>query len=393
MGRRSHVNNYYTPGIYHITVTLADRRTQVMGTIVGSLDKPDGDVEAPHVELSAVGRMVEQELTTSIHAHYRMVEVQDYVVMPDHLHFIVMVRSRIVSASGRLTHLGQVIAGFKKGCNRRYWEIMGMQAGDGRLGEPADADASAASRFVVCPQRKRVPSSGSSGRPPLFSNGYVDVMPLREGQLEQQRAYIRNNPRYRLLRMANRDRMQARRGYINTLLTFPALWGYLRRECKGNTFDEGKQAMLQQRLIEERMMVGCDSYGDRQLLERRLLPVVCHGKDSKLFSKQKARCLAAARDGAVLVSARIANGEQTIIDEAIAEGYAVVIVMDNGIPEIFHPSEQKEELCAAGRMLMVTPWHYHYRPADETISVAECKTMNCVAQALCRKRDDWWKGG
>ena len=25
------------------------------------------------------------------------------------------------------------------------------------------------------------------------------------------------------------------------------------------------------------------------------------------------------------------------------------------------------------------------------ISVAECKTMNCIAQALCRKRDDWWK--
>ena len=25
-----------------------------------------------------------------------------------------------------MTHLGQIIAGFKKGCNHRYWEIIGQ---------------------------------------------------------------------------------------------------------------------------------------------------------------------------------------------------------------------------------------------------------------------------
>ena len=67
--------------------------------------------------------MVERELTTSITEHYPMVEVQDYVVMPDHLHCIVVVHRDIISRNGVATHLGQVITGFKKGCNRRFWEM------------------------------------------------------------------------------------------------------------------------------------------------------------------------------------------------------------------------------------------------------------------------------
>ena len=31
-----------------------------------------------------------------------------------------------------MTHLGQIIAGFKKGCNHRYWEIIGKLLDKGR---------------------------------------------------------------------------------------------------------------------------------------------------------------------------------------------------------------------------------------------------------------------
>jgi hypothetical protein len=34
---------------------------------------------------------------------------------------------------------------------------------------------------------------------------------------------------------------------------------------------------------------------------------------------------------------------------------------------------------------------YYYRKADEGITVVECKTMNCITQAVCRLRDEWWK--
>ena len=126
-------------------------------------------------------------------------------------------------------------------------------------------------------------------------------------------------------------------------------------------------------------------------MQRRLLPVVCHRKDKQRFAEQKARCLSEAQNGAVLVSARIAKGEQEIVDEAISAGHPVVLVADNGFPDRYHPSAAQLDLCAAGRLLLVTPWRYRYRPKGEAITVPECKAMNCLSQALCRTKDGWWK--
>lgn len=125
MKRRSAIHNYFRPGYYHVTISLAPGSGPLLGRIAGRADRPDGDAEAPHVELSAIGRMVEQELTKSITRHYDMIEVQEYVIMPEHLHFLLAVRRNIVSKNGRPTHLGQVMAGFKYGCNRRYWALTG----------------------------------------------------------------------------------------------------------------------------------------------------------------------------------------------------------------------------------------------------------------------------
>ena len=400
-------------------MTVSDRRQQPLGRIVGDLSKPDGDPNAPHVELSEIGKMVEYELLHSITAHYPMVEVQDYVIMPDHVHCIMVVKHDIISKNGKPTHLGQVISGFKKGCTRRYREITGIAAAGQQSqqsqqtqqrGNPAAATAAPAAPAAAaatapaaaaggCDLRPagrpqayvKLPSRLTTGLPQLFSDGYVDVMPLREGQLETQRAYIRNNPRYRLLRSLNKNSLRPLRGGIDTALRLSALKGYLKRECGASLFDEEIWATLAPRLLQHTAFVDCDSYGNRQLLERRLLPVVCHRKDLRYFAQQKEACLTAARDGAVLVSARISPGEQDIINAVMAEGFPVINIEDNGMPELYHPSEQRMALCVDDKLLIVTPWVYLYRAAEEGITVAECKAMNCVAQALCRQKDDWWK--
>ena len=126
MKRRSPGNNYRDPGFYHITINVNDRKKQSLGRIIGDLQCPDGHPNAPRVELTAIGKMVEHELLHSITRHYSVIEIQDYVVMPEHMHFIVNVKNSLISKNGRQTHLGQVIAGFKEGCNRRYWEIIGQ---------------------------------------------------------------------------------------------------------------------------------------------------------------------------------------------------------------------------------------------------------------------------
>ena len=392
MGKRCQKKNYRLPGAYHITINVAERQWHPLGQVVGNLDQPDGDANAPRVELTAIGKMVEEELTKSITTHYPMIEVQDYVVMPEHLHFILVVHNSIISRNGRETHLGQVIAGFKKGCNRRYWEMTGMTA-NGQQDKPADARAESTSplRDAVHPHGFKVPSSGTTNRPPLFAYGYVDVMPLQPGQLETQRHYIHNNPRSRLMRTSNRNLQSPQRGDIGTALKLPALKGYLQRECGTPLFDEDKWENIQNRLLTNDGMVTCDSYGNRQLLQCRMLPVVCHRKDKASFTLQKQRCLTAASEGAILVSARIAKGEQEIIDTAIQQGLPAITIEDNGLPERYHPSERRIDLCATNKLLIVTPWRYIYRHTHEPISVAECKTMNCVVQAMCRTKDSWWK--
>ena len=391
MSRRNPVHDYSRKGVYHVTLRVPAALGQPFGVIVG-------DADTAHVELTAVGAMVADELCNTISRHYPMVSVDTYVVMPEHLHAILLVKAPIVSRAGKETHLGHVISGFKYGCCRRWWQLLGLPTHPS-----ATPTAPAGSDRLPSLTAPTAPAS-SAGRPypTLFAKGYCDVQPLDEAQLEQQRTYIKDNPRSRWLRTTHRDTLQARRGTIATALTPAALCGYLRRECGATQADAEALATICDRLLVRPAqptaavngagVVVCDSYGDLALLAApRLLPVVCHRRDVRRFAEHKAHCLEAAQAGAVLVSARIAKGEQDIIDSALAAGHAVVLVVDNGFPDIYHPSAARIEQCLQGRLLLVSPWRYEYRRKDDAIGVPFCKTMNCVAQALCRTRDSWWK--
>ena len=398
MTRRSVVHDYTRPGIYHITMHVAEALGQPLGAVAGHLNAPDGSADAPHVVLTAAGQMVEHELLHSIHAHYPMVAIEDYVIMPEHLHFLVMVSRPIITKSGHAAHLGQVIAGFKKGCNKRYWELTGNAGGQtagnagGQTAGNAGGQTAANTVSGGFPARYKVPSNGSTGRQPLFAEGYCDVMPIDAAQLETQRAYIKGNPRSRLQRSSGGARTHVQRGGIDTALTISALRGYLQRECPPQQAGPEALAAIERRLLCAGGFIACDSFGNRALLtEHRCLPVICHRKDAARFAEQKARCLEEAAQGAVLVSACISPREREIINESINHGFPVITIHDNGFEDRYHPSTERQELCAAGRLLLVSPWEYQYRGKNEQVTVPFCKTMNCVAQALCRKKDSWWK--
>ena len=423
MMRRSAAHDYSRPGIYHITIHVAEGMGQPLGTVVGSAE---GDA---HVILTAAGAFVEHELQTAITAHYPMITVDEYIIMPDHLHFILIVHQNIVSKSGRPTHLGQVLAGFKNGCNRAYWAATGQEAPAGGGCAEGDAEGNAAGKAAgnaAAKPLRTVRTEGNaaakplrtvgtvgtvgtmgigtvpggyatgklrydSGRAPLFAKGYCDVMPLDAEQLEQQRAYIKDNPRSRWLRTSNRAWLMPRRGGIDTALTFAALRRYLQHECPPALIGAEPLAAIERRLLFADGKITCDSYGDRALLQRRLLPVVCHRKDAARLGEQQHRCMEEATRGSVLVSARIATGEKAIMDEAMNSGFPVIFIADNGFPAIYHPSAERIAQCSEGRLLMLTPWSYEYRGKNESVTVPFCKTMNCISQALCRTRDSWWK--
>ncbi len=420
--QRALAHDYTRAGVYHITIHVADGLGQPLGKVTGNLSAPDGTADAPHTALTPIGQMVEHELLHTIHAFYPMVTIQDYVIMPEHLHALMVVQDRILSRNGKVLTIGQVIAGFKQGCNRKYWDILKRAkpasalprpangatatqthpAGIAALTYPAANSAAAAlthpagTAALTHPITNSVTGAirrpgGDDERPALFAPGYCDVIPVDERQLATQRAYISGNPRSRLLRTGNRSRLMTRRGGIDTAVTLPALRGYLQRVCPPRMVAQDALCQLELRLLLAGGKIACDSYGNRDLLTRRCLPVVCHRCDAARLGEQKLRCLQEAERGTVLVSARIAKGEQEITDEALRRGYPVILIADNGFPEVYHPSATRIEQCATGQLLIVSPWQYQYRRKEDAVSVPFCKTMNCVAQALCRTKDTWWQ--
>jgi len=396
MTRRAAAHDYTRPGIYHITMHVAEALGQPLGTVMGSLSAPEGSADAPRTVLSPIGQMVEHELLTAIHAHYPMATIQDYVIMPEHLHFLMVVQNRIISKNGKIQTLGQVIAGFKKGCNKHYWEMTGNSDGQTAVHTVPSAEGSVPSGL---PAEYKVPSSGTTGRQPLFEGGYCDVMPVDAAQLETQRTYIKGNPRNRLQRMSNRSWLTVQRAAITTALTPSALRGFLQRECPPHQACPDALAAIEGRLLTNadrqtacHSFIACDSFGNRALLaEHRCLPVVCHRKDAARFREQEQRCLEEAAKDSVLVSACISPKEREIINECVNRGFPVITIHDNGFTDRYHPSAERQALCAEGRLLLVSPWKYQYRGKNEQVTVLFCKAMNCVAQALCRTKDNWWK--
>lgn len=246
----------------------------------------------------------------------------------------------------------------------------------------------------------------------LFRPNYTDTQALDEDMLIEKRRYIRINPYSRLLRSSNH--MHAERAWLHTGVTLAILSSYLHSVCTPRDLTPEKIAAVHTLLLLSPTQqpqapqpvlysatgcgthalsaeIVCSSYGDRTLLQRRLLPVVCHRRDARLFEQQKAACMAAARQGAVLISARISRGEQAIMDAVLTAGFPIILIEDNGFPEIYHPSAARTPLCTSGRLLLLTPWRYHYHSKDEALFVAYSKTMNCIAQAISGTPDSWWK--
>ena len=78
---------------------------------------PSGSAEAPHIELSALGELVQAEWQ-GIPRYYPQIEVMALQLMSDHLHGILFVHESVP------VHLGHVLGGFKKGCERKWQALM-----------------------------------------------------------------------------------------------------------------------------------------------------------------------------------------------------------------------------------------------------------------------------
>ena len=190
MKRRSPWHDYYRKGTYMLTMVVEGRQP-LLGKLV-----------AEQVELTELGKVIQDEEVPKISAIYKMVEVWKLCIMPDHIHMIVRVKEDMPEGK----HLGLVIRGFKGGCSKAWWRLRpgvipcvkaqrtGATQGTGAAAVPTSTTvpaASTAGSLAGTPAGLAASQKGLS----LFEGGYNDKILLHEGQLDNWKHYLDDNPR------------------------------------------------------------------------------------------------------------------------------------------------------------------------------------------------------
>ena len=121
--------DYSAGGAYFITVCVQNRRrilSEVLPPSVG-----DGAPDVPHLRLTKAGETVKKHLLSS--ERISGVTVDQYVIMPDHIHAIILLdprkyentqngTSRAPSPTNKM--LPRVIAAFKRFCHLEMGEVI-----------------------------------------------------------------------------------------------------------------------------------------------------------------------------------------------------------------------------------------------------------------------------
>lgn len=288
-----------------------------------------GRVVDAKMQLSELGALIEQEVL-SIPRFYPQLEILQVQIMPDHLHVLIFIHERLSK------HLSFVVKGFKIGCNRIYHAFVTNTRGN-KNAATMTADGGDIPRTT----------DGETESPILFESGYHDRFLRNHGQLENLMNYIKENPRRLWIKQQHRELFE----HVTNL------------------------------------SIGSQTYaaiGNRFLLQRPdKLQVQCSRKisEEELYAQQE-QLLEAGREGTVLVSPCISLGEKQIARAALEAGVPLIVLLENGFPEYYKPPKTYFEACAAGRLLMLAPWEYHFE--KRTITRTQCLALNAMAKDICQ---------
>jgi len=315
--QRRCVDNDYTARRMYMITMVTEGRKSLFGKVVGHSEAVEPSAEAPRIEQSPLGEAV-SDIWQTIGSHHPEVKMMALQMMPDHLHAILFVKEKMEKP------LGKVMLGVKQACNQAFRALMPVE-------------------FVAVAQQ-HTKLSRENGL--LFAKGFNDQILLREGQLERWLNYLKDNPRRLLMKRENPDLFRVQRGLVYAGQSFSAI---------GNRF-----------LLERpfKLQVQCS----RSITETDL--------QAKLSS-----CLHAARQGAVLVSPAISQGEKTIMRAAFEEGLPLIYLQENGFTDLAKPGGKRMEACAKGQLLILAPWEHHNEKI--TIKRGQCLELNEMAKAIC----------
>ena len=354
MKRRSPWHDYHKKGTYMLTLVV-EGREPLFGELRGNAEAPPGSPDAPRVEYSELGTAILRDEICKITLFYPQVEVWQACIMPDHIHMIVRVKEDLPEKK----HLGMVVAGFKGGCSKAAMKLRDMgerpwngSTGGGSNGINSNDSSNDSSNDVD----NGIGSNDGATVPlpfgkvkviPLFEEGYNDKILLHEGQLDNWKAYLDDNPRRLLLKRQNPQ-------------LFTVLYGM--------------------EVADHR----CQIVGNRFLLDipDKMAVIVHRRYTDEENARLREEWLACGDRGGVLVSAAISPKEKEVLREAMNRGHRIILLRENGFPPLYKPSGEAFDACSEGLLLQISPWDYHME--KKTISRAQCLELNAMAERIAR---------
>ena len=361
-------------GVYHVTLTVPSREP-----LLGTLVIPDRDPSKARIERTALGEAVVGELYVMCR-HYPAIRILQFCLMPDHLHAVIQV-TRVMETSIR-----SVIRGYWQGVKkhgRAYSLALAAELnsdttdeGNGNSettdegGRDSDTTDEGGRDSETTNEGKANAIEGNAGTTnaiegnaggmneggyafPVFTERPF-IRPLsRRGQLHTMIQYVRMNPQ----RLATK---RLRPGYFR-----------VQKEIGigGRVYDG----------VGNMTILTADCF-DTVHVRRMMVEEAQHGATERLRNYMNS-CVLKARKGVVMVSPFISPHEKQVMDVLLREQHPFIFLADNGFREYYKPSDALFDACAAGRVLILSPWPYDAQKRH--ISRAECVQLNMMAAEIC----------
>ena len=304
-------------GIYHVTMVVPSRMP-----LLGDLVIPEDDPEQAYVARRELGEAV-LKLMFMIPDFHPEVEILQFCLMPDHIHFILRVKRAMQKG------IASVVRGFWQGAKKA-----------GNL---------YASSVLPDTIRRDEPA-----RNPIFTEKPFIRPMSRKGQLQTMIRYVQMNPQ----RLATK---RLKPGYF-----------YVQENVEIGDRIYSAVGNIQ--------LLHAEKYAPVHVRSVWVKDAEQNGNVQPL-KDYKNGCVLAARDGTVMVSPYISEHEKAVLDVLLKEKHPIIYIADNGFGRYFKPSDALFDAVAEGRLLMLSPWSYD--PSKKRVSREECVAMNAMAENIC----------
>ncbi len=306
-------------GLYHITLTIPDRRP-----LLGCLEIPDNDPCKAKVRRTVLGNAL-VDCLLSIPRYHPEVQVLHFCLMPDHLHAVLYVRRTMATGI--------------KGLVRGFWQAAK------KLGRASSVASS------IAPN---------------------DIRRNSQEETTQRSLHIQEETPKRSL---NSQEETPKRSLQSETTWLEAYSAGLREQMGDDAYYQLPSVFTEMPFI-------------RPMGRNTQLPNTIRYIDmnpQRLATKNS--CVLSARQGAVMVSPFISDHEKQVMQVLLREHLPFIYLVDNGFRDYYKPSDALFDACAAGRVLILSPWPYD--ATKRHISRADCVALNTMAeeiQAIVRQK-------